>query len=204
MNNQTFITQVESAFYLVRYEVTGWTQMRIISFEQIDKVDHRLSSNYGRCLITTPNNELEEVYHFTEVIDENGIPEYPQRFAPGTKYSVENARRYSDYIGYNEHTVNETVLCIINDRSCYEKISRAIKMYSSGDYTPQWLNKKLDEYFKYCFRWYLKEYCDRSTTHSDLWTANEMQQIKHELIEYYSIDGENDLIVPAIAQVLTF
>lgn len=103
---------------------------------------------------------------------------------------------------FNKATVKETVLCLINDRSCYERIKRAITNYQSGDFTPQWLNKELKEYFSYCFRWYIREYCDKGTKSSDLWTEADKRQVKIELIDYYSLDGEDDLIPPAIAQTI--
>ena len=100
---------------------------------------------------------------------------------------------------YNQVTVRETVLCIINDRSCYEKIKNAIALYKTGDYTLQWLNKRLIDYFSYCLIWYAKEHAGNRHAMDYLWTVADVKQIKKELIEYYSMDGDDDLIPPAIA-----
>lgn len=104
---------------------------------------------------------------------------------------------------FNESTVEETVLCLINDRKCYLNLSRSINAYKSGDYTVKWLKRKLDQYFNYCFKLYMKEYCDKSTKERNLWSYEDIKQIKKALIGYYSQDGDNDLITKAIANSIT-
>jgi hypothetical protein len=103
---------------------------------------------------------------------------------------------------YNKTTVDKTVLCIINNGSCYRKLSNIIKYFKKGDYTPQWLEREINEYIEFSLKWYLREYCDRSTKISDIWTHADIEQIRQKLVHYYSRDGEDDLIPPAIANII--